>query len=194
MSTPTRRRNDDAVEQFLTTMGTVETEERPYAPKILEGTEAIPSDLADALDGVMEKVVEKRGKQRFYTVYDRYGIPSMVIGERLTQVLQDKDPKTGQKFFFAKPPASAPKSLANPTPKDGPVLVVVNCPFCQKDIGENPYLQGVQAVKDAEDLEWRRDLLLFPHVYARHRSGIPRVFRNKERREELLAFATGGRR
>lgn len=179
---------DTAVEDFLANVGSGAVETVPFKPQkadlTIEGSEAIPQELADALEGVLETTIEKRSKQQWYTIYDKYGIPSKVNADRLQAVLREANPKTGERYFFSRKPATAPPL----------VTVVCPVPICRKTLSENPWaMNGGMPVDDSEDEKWRQDGLLFPHMYRRHRTQVPRYFRDEKRREELYRYAVEGR-
>lgn len=189
---PRPKSDADAVNDYLAVKDAVDIEEVPYRAPVIAGTEVVDDEIASIVDGLLDNAVERRGKHKFYTVYDKHGTPSKVLQEQLNNRLNERT-KNGSKVFFAKPPKDAPKVLETAGPDDGVVLLKVQCQECNKWIVENPEWHRPRKVTDNENLQWRKDLLLFPHMWMRHRSRIPLAFPNKERREELAQFATGTR-
>lgn len=169
------RRDDTAVMDFMTQrVNAIPTEEAP----LIAGTEAVPEDIASAIGDLVKTSVEKKKKEKWLTIYDRFDRPSKVSSDRLMMTLTEKD-NNGEPWFFAQ--------------RRGVHLdiVSVRCPRCGKTIAENPDLEPPQRPVDDEERQWREDILLFPHMWKRHSSAIPRHFRDKERRAELQAFTTG---
>lgn len=189
---------EDDVQEFLEQIGTLEMEERPYQPRVLAGTEAIPEDIADAVESLISGAVERVAKSKIFTMYDKFGIPSKVSSERASMMLQDRNPKTGERTFFSKPPKTAPKTVILDLDDTAaidtliaskePVLLGGNCPTCGKPIAENPHMVQPARIKDHEDAMWRVYTMTFPHMFKRHRFDIPRHFRDKELRDSLLGF------
>ncbi len=168
-------RADTAVADFMTArVNAIQTEEAP----LIEGTSAVPADIASAIGDLANVTVAKRKKDTRLTVYDRYDRPSGVSSDRLVMTLTEKD-KQGNPYFFAQ---------RRGVHVD---LVTVECPRCHKTISENPDLEPPRKVDDAEDLTWRQDILLYPHMFKRHSSSVPRTFRDKERRQELHTYTIG---
>ena len=169
-------RANTAVQEYMTSrVNAIETEEAP----LIDGTQAVPADIAAAIGDLANVTVSKRKKDTRLTIYDRYDRPSAVSSDRLMMTLTEKD-KQGNPYFFAQRRGIHAD------------LVTVQCPVCIKDISENPDLPGFpRKIEDDEDLQWRKDMLLFPHVFKRHSGSIPRIFKDKERRQELLTYTTG---
>lgn len=184
---------DTAVLDYLDKRDTETTEYAPYQPRPLDGTAVIPDDVVEGINALLNTAVEKKTKQTMYTMYDKYGLPWKVTGDRLTMMLQEKT-EAGERMFFATVPQTAPVRADSPTDKQikdrVPVLLQVKCPICpNKIIPENPWtLNGAQPVIDRDDEAWRKDIMLFQHIYKRHKNQVPRYFRDKDRRDDLARF------
>ena len=166
--------NND-VQEFLTSrLNAIETTEAP----LIEGTEAVPSDIADAIGDLVRTSIEKKKKEKWLTIYDRYDRPSKVSSDRLMMTLTEKD-QQGNPYYYAK---------RRGVHLD---LVDVKCPRCNKTISENPDLEPPKPIEDDEDLKWRQDMLLYPHMFKRHSGAVPRHFRDRERRQELHTYTIG---
>lgn len=169
------RRDDTAVMDFMTQrVNAIPTVEAP----LIEGTEAVPEDIASAIGDLVKTSIEKKKKEKWLTIYDRYDRPSKVSSDRLMMVLTEKDNR-GEPWFFAKQRGVHLN------------IVSVQCPRCKKTIAENPDLEPPVQPADDDERAWREDVLLFPHMWKRHPSSVARHFKDKERRQELRDATTG---
>lgn len=162
-------RRDSVASEYLANMGTIETVTSKY--------EEVPDDLLQALDALAEQPTETKAKQKFFTIYDQYNQPRQIEQGRLQQMLQARNQKTGERFFYAKMRPDAPQMLGT------------TCDVCQRPIKENPHMIGrTPPPKTDYERTWREDVLLYAHYYKRHRPFVPQRFPDKERRDELHRY------
>lgn len=163
--------SNDPAQQFLAQRQDINIKRVSYTAK------EIPEDLAAALDGLAQSVTTTATDGEPFTVYDEFGLPSQCPSDKLVGILQEKNPKTGKPFFYARRPTGIPE------------LLVAVCPQCGKQMHESPYNVGAGRVLTEPQKDWRVKVMIYRHMSAREPSYIPMFFPDRDERADLEKFA-----
>jgi hypothetical protein len=105
------------------------------------------------------------------TIYDRWGVEGKCDKRLIKQQIAKRN-KNGEQLFFLRKPK-------NPRPR-----LTESCPVCKKTI----YEPTREVPLEGNEL-WRKQSMLFTHVYAKHPSMVPIIFEDEKLLDRLTKFA-----